>query len=84
MGKSRSGVQITSGPDAAQTAALRPRDRATFTFKFEGTSAAQSVEVTIVSIRHVTDGVYMIVYVASSETKKMSYNARDRIGVVIQ
>ena len=84
MSEIRSGVRITNGPDVAQTAALKPRDRASFTFQFVEGGPVQPVDVTIVTIRHIADGVYMIICVVSAETHQLSYNAHQQIGVVVK
>jgi hypothetical protein len=78
----RSGVEIVAGPNNDQVAALRPRDKATFAFKFASSGPAQSVEVTVVSVRHIGGQIYSILYVISQETWGMTYNAQRGTGVV--
>lgn len=82
MNEIRGGLRILSGPDAAQTT-LRARDKATFTFQFDE-GGSRPVEVIIVGVRHVIEGVYMILCNVGTQRQLLSYNVNRQIGVVMR
>ena len=83
MSEIRGGLRIVSGPDAAQTARLRAQDKAIFTFQFEE-DGSQPVEVVIIGVRHVIDGVYMVLCTIGAERQLLSYNVEQRVGIVVR
>lgn len=83
----KSNIIVVNGPGVRATNALRPRDKATFSFQFTNSDGAAigsptSAEVTIVSKRALTATTFVILYALGSEVRSIAYNAQTKRGVV--